>query len=165
MHDKIGLFTGSFDPITNGHVELIERASRLFDILYVGIFYNPAKTGLFKIESREKMVKKALSHLENVSVVVSQDEVAVAVAERLKVTSFVRGLRNGQDLEYEQELAFFNRELARDVDTIFLVPSPQVRYLSSSRVRELIAFGQDISAYVPKSVVKELVNEQEKNEP
>ncbi|GGE35501.1 pantetheine-phosphate adenylyltransferase [Streptococcus himalayensis] len=164
MHDKIGLFTGSFDPITNGHVELIERACRLFDTLYVGLFYNQAKSALFSLEKRERMLRQSLAHLDNVHVLVSQDELAVDVARRLEVTCFVRGLRNGQDLEYEQELAFFNRELAPDVETMFLLPSPFVRHLSSSRVRELLAFGQDVSAYVPMSVVKELEYEQKEEQ-
>ena len=98
MSDKIGLFTGSFDPMTKGHVDLIERASRLFDKLYVGIFYNREKSGFFTIEARERMVKEALQHLDNVEVITSQNELAVTVARRLGTQAFVRGLRNSQDL-------------------------------------------------------------------
>ena len=101
MSDKIGLFTGSFDPMTKGHVDLIERASRLFDKLYVGIFYNREKSGFFTIEARERMVKEALQHLDNVEVITSQNELAVTVARRLGAQAFVRGLRNSQDLDYE----------------------------------------------------------------
>jgi len=108
MSNKIGLFAGSFDPITKGHVDLIERASKLFDSLYVGIFYNLEKKSFFSIEAKEKMVIDALSHLENVNIVTSHDELAVEVARKLGVTTFVRGLRNGQDLEYERNLNFFN---------------------------------------------------------
>ena len=133
MSDKIGLFTGSFDPITNGHVDLIERASRLFDRLYVGIFYNPHKEGFFSID----------------------------VAKRLGVTTLVRGLRNGQDLDYEAGLHFFNKELAPDLETVFLLSQPAYRYISSSAMRELIAFQQDLSAYVPASVIEELEKKDE----
>lgn len=156
MSDKIGLFTGSFDPITKGHVDLIERASRLFDKLYVGIFYNREKSGFFRIEARERMVKEALEHLDNVEVITSQNELAVTVARRLGAKVFVRGLRNSQDLDYEADMTFFNRELAGELETIFLLSKPAYRHISSSRIRELIAFQQDIAAYVPQSVIKEL---------
>ena len=156
MSDKIGLFTGSFDPITKGHVDLIERASRLFDKLYVGIFYNREKYGFFRIEARERMVKEALQHLDNVEVITSQNELAVTVAGRLGAKAFVRGLRNSQDLDYEANMNFFNRELAEELETIFLLSKPAYQHISSSRIRELIAFQQDIAAYVPQSVIKEL---------
>ena len=156
MSDKIGLFTGSFDPITKGHVDLIERASRLFDKLYVGIFYNREKSGFFIIEARERIVKEALQHLDNVEVITSQNELAVIVARRLGAKAFVRGLRNSQDLDYEADMTFFNRELAGELETIFLLSKPAYQHISSSRIRELIAFQQDIAAYVPQSVIKEL---------
>ena len=101
MSDRSGLFTGSFDPITIGHVQLIERASRLFDRVYVGIFYNPEKVGLFSIEQRVRMVEGALAHLENVEIVTSTQELAVTVARNLGVVTLIRGLRNAQDLVYE----------------------------------------------------------------
>ena len=156
MSDKIGLFTGSFDPITKGHVDLIERASKLFNKLYVGIFYNREKSGFFRIEARERMVKEALEHLDNVEVITSQNELAVTVARRLRAKVFVRGLRNSQDLDYEVDMTFFNRELAGELETIFLLSKPAYQHISSSRIRELFAFQQDIADYVPQSVIKEL---------
>lgn len=142
--------------MTKGHVDLIERASRLFDKLYVGIFYNREKSGFFTIESRERMVKEALQHLDNVEVITSQNELAVTVARRLGTQAFVRGLRNSQDLDYEANMNFFNQELAGEMETIFLLSKPVYQHISSSRIRELIAFQQDIAAYVPQSVIKEL---------
>ena len=156
MSDKIGLFTGSFDPITKGHVDLIERASSLFDKLYVGIFYNREKSVFFTIEARERIVKEALEHLDNVEVITSQNELAVTVARRLGAKVFVRGLRNSQDLDYEADMTFFNRELAGELETIFLLSKPAYQHISSSRIRELLAFQQDIADYVPQSVIKEL---------
>ena len=156
MSDKIGLFTGSFDPITKGHVDLIERASKLLNKLYVGIFYNREKSGFFRIEARERMVKEALEHLDNVEVITSQNELAVTVARRLRAKVFVRGLRNSQDLDYEADMTFFNRELAGELETIFLLSKPAYQHISSSRIRELFAFQQDIADYVPQSVIKEL---------
>ena len=102
------------------------------------------------------MVTAALAHLENVKIVTSHDELAVEVARKLGVTTFVRGLRNSQDLDYEGNLNFFNHELAPELDTIFLISKPAYQHLSSSRIRELISFEQDILKYVPESVVKEL---------
>ena len=142
--------------MTKGHVDLIERASRLFDKLYVGIFYNREKSGFFTIEARARMVKEALQHLDNVEVITSQNELAVTVARRLGAKAFVRGLRNSQDLDYEAMLNFFNHDLAWELETLFLLSKPDYQHISSSRIRELIAFQQDIAAYVPQSVIKEL---------
>lgn len=162
MSDKIGLFTGSFDPMTNGHMDLIERASKLFDKLYVGIFYNPHKNGFLSIESRLKTVEKAVAHLENVQVIASHDELVVDVARKLGVHVLVRGLRNVADLQYEASFDFYNHQLAGEIETVYLHSRPEHVYISSSAVRELLKFGQDISKYVPNVVLEELKNE-EKN--
>ena len=162
MSDKIGLFTGSFDPITNGHLELIERASKLFDKLYVGIFYNPHKTGFLSIKSRKKTVEKAVAHLNNIEVLASHDELVVDVARRLGVHVLVRGLRNAGDLQYEASFDYYNHQLAGEVETVYLHSRLEHLYLSSSAVRELIRFNRDISEYVPDAVLEELKNE-EKN--
>ena len=162
MSDKIGLFTGSFDPMTNGHMDLIERASKLFDKLYVGIFYNPHKNGFLSIESRLETVEKAVAHLENVQVIASHDELVVDVARKLGVHVLVRGLRNAADLQYEASFDFYNHQLAGEIETVYLHSRPEHVYISSSAVRELLKFGQDISKYVPNVVLEELKNE-EKN--
>ena len=162
MSDKIGLFTGSFDPMTNGHMDLIERASKLFDKLYVGIFYNPHKNGFLSIESRLKTVEKAVAHLENVQVIASHDELVVDVARKLGVHVLVRGLRNATDLQYEASFDFYNHQLAGEIETVYLHSRPEHVYISSSAVRELLKFEQDISKYVPNVVLEELKNE-EKN--
>lgn len=156
MSDKIGLFTGSFDPITKGHVDLIERASQLFDQLYVGIFFNKEKQGFFAIDRRKVMVEAALAHLENVTILTSTDELAVSVAEKNGVTHLVRGLRNETDLAYEVNMEFFNRGLSEKIDTIYLTTKPEHREISSSRVRELICFEADIAPYVPRVVYEEV---------
>lgn len=155
MSDRIGLFTGSFDPITNGHVDLIERASQLFDVFYVGIFFNPNKAGLLNLNQREKMVKASLSHLPNVQVITSSQQLVVTVAREYGVTHLVRGLRNGADLEYEASFDFYNRELAPELETVYLLAKPQFKFVSSSQVRELLHFQEDISPYVPAPVSKE----------
>ena len=162
MSDKIGLFTGSFDPMTNGHMDLIERASKLFDKLYVGIFYNPHKNGFLSIESRLKTVEKAVGRLKNVQVISSHDELVVDVARKLGVHVLVRGLRNAADLQYEASFDFYNHQLAGEIETVYLHSRPEHVYISSSAVRELLKFEQDISKYVPNVVLEELKNE-EKN--
>ena len=160
MSDKIGLFTGSFDPMTNGHLDLIERASKLFDKLYVGIFYNPHKMGFLPIESRKKTVEKAVGHLKNVEVMASHDELVVDVARKLGVQVLVRGLRNATDLQYEASFDFYNHQLAGEIETIYLHSRLEHIHISSSAVRELLTFGQDISGYVPNTVLEELEDEE-----
>ena len=160
MSDKVGLFTGSFDPMTNGHLDLIERASKLFDKLYVGIFYNPHKMGFLPIESRKKTVEKAVGHLKNVEVMASHDELVVDVARKLGVQVLVRGLRNATDLQYEASFDYYNHQLASELETIYLHSRLEHIHISSSAVRELLKFGQDISRYVPNTVLEELEDEE-----
>lgn len=159
MSDKIGLFTGSFDPVTLGHLDLISRAGKLFDTLYVGLFYNQAKVGYFSLESRLKMLREAVSDLGNVKVISLSDRLTVDCARELGVTHLVRGLRNAADLEYEAGLAFYNNYLAEELETILLLSKHEYRYLSSSSVRELLYFKADISGFVPQSVIKEMEKE------
>lgn len=153
---KIGLFTGSFDPVTLGHVDLIARASQLFDQLYVGIFYNKEKEGLFSIDDRQDMLEEALKELANVKVITANNSLAVAVAAELEVTHLVRGLRNGNDLTYEVNLEFYNKHLNSKIDTVYLMSANQWQEVSSSRIRELIYFKAAISDFVPKSVVEKV---------
>lgn len=160
MSDKIGLFTGSFDPMTNGHLDIIERASRLFDKLYVGIF-NPHKQGFLPLENRKRGLEKALGHLENVEVVASHDKLVVDVAKRLGATFLVRGLRNAADLQYEASFDYYNHQLSSDIETIYLHSRPEHLYISSSGVRELLKFGQDIACHVPESILEEIRNEKD----
>lgn len=162
MSDKIGLFTGSFDPITLGHLDLIERANQLFDHLYVGLFYNPHKVGLFDLETRKRILEAVFAPYEHITVVVSADELVVDVAKKLGVTHLVRGLRNGQDLEYEASLDFYNRALSPNIETVYLLAKPEYKFVSSSQIRELIHFQQDIEKYVPQAVLKELASRENK---
>jgi pantetheine-phosphate adenylyltransferase len=137
-------------------LDLIERASRLFDHLYVGIFFNHEKKGYFTIEQRETMVTEAVAHLPNVRVITAEAELAVEVARRYGVTSLVRGLRNSQDFLYESNMDYFNHQLTPELETIYLCAQPHYQALSSTRIRELLTFQQDVSAYVPESVIKEM---------
>lgn len=162
MSDKVGMFTGSFDPITNGHVDIIERASGLFDTLYVGIFHNPNKTGLFTGQERLDLLQKVFANNEKIHVFLAGQQLVVDLAHQLGASHIVRGLRNGIDLEYEANFDYFNRQMAPDIETIYLMSKPEYRNISSSQIRELIQYQQDISPYVPAVISQELQQHEKK---
>ncbi|MGQ7337926.1 pantetheine-phosphate adenylyltransferase [Streptococcus suis] len=162
MSDKIGMFTGSFDPITNGHFDIIDRASGLFDKLYVGIFFNPNKIGLFTEQERLALLQKVFEENEKIEVFLAGQELVVDVARERRVSHIVRGLRNGIDLEYEANFDYFNRQLAPDLESVYLISKPEYRNISSSQIRELIHYNQDISPYVPLVVSEEIRKNEEK---
>lgn len=162
MSDKIGMFTGSFDPITNGHLDIIKRASGLFDKLYVGIFFNPNKIGLFTGQERLALLQKVFEENEKIEVFLAGQELVVDVARERRVSHIVRGLRNGIDLEYEANFDYFNRQLAPELETVYLMSKPEYRNISSSQIRELIHYQQDISPYVPPVVSEEIKKNEEK---
>lgn len=162
MSDKIGMFTGSFDPITNGHVDIIERASGLFDKLYVGIFFNPNKIGLFTGQERLALLQKVFEGNEKIEAFLAGQELVVDVAHERQVSHIIRGLRNGIDLEYEANFDYFNRQLAPDLESVYLLSKPEYRNISSSQIRELIHYKQDISPYVPLVVSEEIRKNEKK---
>lgn len=153
--EKIGLFTGTFDPLTNGHLDIIERASKLFDILYVGIFKNDSKNPLFTTDERKVMIEKEVASFENVKVIVHEKDLTVNIAKKLGVTSLVRSVRNAQDLAYESEMVFFNRQMT-GVETILLVARPELEYINSTRVKEIFKLGGDVSPYLPTEILREM---------
>ncbi|WEV44965.1 pantetheine-phosphate adenylyltransferase [Streptococcaceae bacterium ESL0687] len=154
---KIGLFTGSFDPLTNGHLDIIKRASCIFDTLYVGIFNNDSKNPFFTTEKRKKMIEQATDSYENVKVIVHAQALTAEIARDLEVTSLVRGIRNSIDLNYECEMAFFNHRLT-GVETIFLPVRADLQYISSSRIKEIFKLGGDVKPYLPDNILKEMEN-------
>ncbi|MGT2799581.1 pantetheine-phosphate adenylyltransferase [Streptococcus marmotae] len=162
MSDKIGLFTGSFDPLTNGHLDVIKRASQLFDVLYVGVFVNPHKEGLLASSERKRLIEEVVADMPTVQVLVAQEKLVVDVAREIGASYLVRGLRNGMDLEYESSFDFYNRELAPQLETIYLLAKPEYKFVSSSQVRELLQFHQDIRPYVPEIISKELQKNEKK---
>ena len=166
MTEKIGLFTGTFDPLTNGHLDVIKRASQHFDQLYVGIFKNDQKNPLFPTDKRVEMLEEALTSLSvthKVKVIKHERDLTVNIAKKLGVTALVRSLRNSQDLEYEKNMFYFNLEMT-GIETLFFLAKPELEPLNSTRMRELHAFGQDVSAWVPENVSRELrkLDEQKK---
>lgn len=152
-NERIGLFTGTFDPVTNGHIDIIERASQLFDKVYIGIFRNETKNPLFTVEERAEMLKISLADLTNVEIITHDNDLTVNIAKTLGVTALIRSIRNNVDLEYEKNMIYFNREMT-GVETIVLVAKPELESINSTRMRELYHFGQDVSQWVPAIVVQ-----------
>jgi len=150
---KIGFYPGSFDPITFGHLDIIDRGAKLFDKLYVAISHNPNKKTMFSADERLALVKDAVKDFPNVEVVKS-DILTVRHCKMLGATHILRGLRAVTDYDYEFQLTNFNRRLDGEIDTVFLMTEGQHSFLSSSSVRELAAFGGDVSPFVPKAVVE-----------
>ncbi|MBI5021942.1 MAG: pantetheine-phosphate adenylyltransferase [Ignavibacteriales bacterium] len=153
---KTAIYPGTFDPITFGHLDVIERASGMFDKVIVMVARNNSKTPLFGVEERMKMIKEAVKKIKNVTVE-SYDGLLVDFARKKKAKAIVRGLRAISDFEYEFQMALMNRKLANEVTTVFLMPHEKYTYLNSSIVREIARMGGDVSGFVPVSVKKALL--------
>ncbi len=151
------IYPGTFDPITNGHTDLISRGARLFDRIIVAIAANPKKTPLFSLEERVELAREALVGMESVEVCGFETLLADYVRQR-GAQVILRGLRAVSDFEYEFQLAGMNRRLAPDVETLFLTPAEQYSYISSSLVREVAGLGGDISEFVHPKVKAALNN-------
>ena len=147
------IYPGSFDPVTYGHIDLIRRALLLFDEVFVVVAENPEKRPLFAVEERVNLMRRAVGVLRGVHVD-SFNGLTVDYAKREKAQSIIRGLRATSDFDYEFQLALTNRELAKEVDTIFLMPSETHFYLSSKLIKEIAERGGDVSSFVPDFVLK-----------
>ncbi len=154
---KIATYPGTFDPITNGHIDIIQRASEIFDEVIVTVAINPGKTPLFTTEERLELIKESLKDHQNIRVD-SFDGLVVDHAHNVGAASIIRGLRAVSDFEYEFQMALMNRKLAKDITTIFLMPNEKYTYLNSSIIRNLAQFGSDVSDFVPKVVQEALKN-------
>jgi len=152
---RTGIYPGSFDPVTNGHLDLIKRALNLFDELIVAIADNPEKEYLFTTKEREKMVKETLKGMEKVEVLVFSGLLA-DLANKTKAVAIIRGLRAVSDFEFEFQMALMNRNLSSETETLFLVPSEKFTYLSSSLIKDIARFDGKIDEFVPEVVGKAL---------
>ncbi|UNL42887.1 pantetheine-phosphate adenylyltransferase [Ligilactobacillus agilis] len=146
------VFPGSFDPLTNGHLDLIKRASGLFEEVIVAIATNTAKQPLFSPQEKMTLVNSAIKDLPNVSAVAIPSDLTVNVARKLGAKAIVRGVRNVQDFEYEQGIAAMNKQLAPDLETILLFARPEYTLLSSSLIKEVARFHGDLAKFVPVEV-------------
>ncbi len=150
---KTAIYPGTFDPLTNGHLDLIERASKLFARLIVLVGENTAKKPLFNVDERIKMIKDSIKHLKNVTVD-SNSELTVEYARKHNVNILVRGVRAFADFEYELQMALMNRKLDENIETVFLMPKNEYSYLNSSLIKGIADFDADIKDFVPPAVIR-----------
>lgn len=158
---RIAVYPGSFDPVTEGHMDIIDRASKIFDLLYVAVIRNPEKAPIFGMEERLAMLEESLSGKKNIKVD-NFDGLLVDYAKKVKATSIIRGLRAVSDFDYEFQMALTNRRLDPDVETVFLMTDYKHSYLSSSLVKEIARLGGAVEGLVPASVGKRLKSLKEK---
>jgi pantetheine-phosphate adenylyltransferase len=156
--NRLAIYPGSFDPPTLGHLDVIERASRLFDHLIVSIGVNSTKQPLLSLEKRSEAIRQSIAHLPNVEVD-SFSGLLIEYAHKKGARSIVRGLRATSDFEYEFQMAMVNRRLSSEVDTVFLMTKWEYSYLSSSIVREVAQLGGDYTEMVPGPVARMLASQ------
>src|SRR6201996_6230505 len=155
MKHVLGIYPGSFDPVTNGHLDLIARGSKIFDHLVVAILRNSAKNPLFTVEERVEMLTEALAGFDNVSVA-TFDGLLVDFVREQHAQAVMRGIRAISDYEYELQMALMNRRLAPELETIFLMPDAKYSFVSSRLVKEVFELGGSIDGLVPRFVIERL---------
>jgi pantetheine-phosphate adenylyltransferase len=153
---KIAIYPGSFDPLTNGHIDIIERALDIFDEVIVAILHNPSKRSLFTLEERTEMIKESFNGQDNLSVD-SFDGLLVDYAKMKNAVAVIRGMRAISDFENEFQMALMNRKLNKEVQSVFLMTGLRWIFTSSSIIKEAAQFGGDISDMVPKPVYKKMM--------
>jgi pantetheine-phosphate adenylyltransferase len=153
--NKKAIYSGTFDPITNGHMDIINKALNLFDEIIIAIANSSAKKPMFSIDQRFKLVKLATKHLNKVKVK-KFDNLLVDFAKKQNITNIVRGLRAVSDFEYELQMGYANSSLDKNINTLYFMPNLENAFISSSIVRELIKFNGDFSHLVPNIILKEL---------
>jgi len=151
---RIGLYSGTFDPITLGHVNVLERAARLFDVLYLAVATAHHKTTLFSLDERMALARASLPTQQ--IHIIPFDGLVVDCCREVGAQTIVRGVRNGSDMDYESQMAQMNRKLDAHIDTLFMLPDPSVQCISSTLVREISRLGGDISHLVPAPVASAL---------
>ena len=153
---RVAIYPGSFDPITNGHLDIITRGSKIFDKLIVGVLVNIDKVGLFSIEERVELIKRVTSHLDNVEVV-SFNGLLVELAKKNNAKVILKGLRAVSDFEYEFQMALMNSQLDADVETLFMTTAATNSFLSSSSVKQVAKFGGEIKGLVPDGIIDDVI--------
>ncbi len=154
---RIAVYPGSFDPITNGHLNIIERASKLFDRLIVCVMINHEKHPLFTLQEREEQIRRVTTHLHNVTVD-SHHGLLAEYAKEHGCCTIIKGLRAGSDFEKEFQMAMINRKLNPELDSMFLTAEHQFMYLSSSAVKEMAYYGADLWDFLPSEIMDEFIN-------
>ena len=154
----IAIYPGSFDPLTNGHIDVLESALKIFDKVIIAVAYNPNKQSFLPIEARTNLIKESVKQYKNVDVEAFAG-LTVDFAKKHSVNVLVRGLRTSFDFEYEMQLSQTNNLLNNNIQTVFFITKPEYSFISSSAVREILLNGGDISKFVPKSVENYLKSE------
>ena len=162
MKERIAVCPGSFDPITIGHLDIIKRASCMFDKLIIVVMKNINKTGSFSENERKELILKCVSDIENVEVDI-YDGLLADYAKQVNACAIIKGLRAMSDFEYEFQMALTNKKLNPDIETLFLTTSAENMYLSSSMVKQIASMGGDVSDFVPKIIHDDIVKRLAKN--
>ncbi len=152
---RTAIYPGTFDPITNGHLDIIDRAAKIFDRVTVAVTTNPGKKPLFDVQERVQMIREVTANFSTIEIE-SFSGLLVDYVSRQGATAIVRGLRAVSDFEFEFQMALVNRKIAEHIETVFLMPNEKYTYLNSTIVKEVAAFGGDISMFVPPEVVARL---------
>ena len=153
---RVAIYPGSFDPITNGHLDIITRGAKVFDKLIVGVLVNIDKVGLFSVKERVELIKRVTQHLPNVEVV-SFNGLLVDLAKEYEAKVILKGLRAVTDFEYEFQMALMNSQLDNEVETLFMTTSAANSFLSSSSVKQVAKFGGKINGLVPDEIVEDVI--------
>ena len=153
---RIAIYPGTFDPVTNGHIDIIQRAVKLFDKLVVAVALNPRKNPMFPIEKRVDFILQGLKGVKNVEVLPFSN-LLIEFAQSKKASVIIKGLRAVSDFEYELQMGLMNRNLDDQMETLFMIPSQEFSFLSSNFVKEIARHGGDVHKLVPRSVAKNLI--------
>lgn len=154
---KIAIYPGSFDPITKGHLDILNRAAGIFDKVIIAVAKNSEKHGFLSVEERVKLIKESVKHINNVEVDAFEG-LTIEYAKKCGAEVLIRGLRAVSDFEYEMQLSQTNSALASDIQTVFLITKPEYNFISSSTIKEILLNGGDISQFVPEPVFEYLKN-------
>ena len=153
---RVAVYPGTFDPVTNGHIDIIQRAIKLFDKLVVAVALNPRKNPMFPIEKRVDFILQGLNGVKNVEVLPFSN-LLIEFAQSKKASVIIKGLRAVSDFEYELQMGLMNRNLDEKMETLFMIPSQEFSFLSSNFVKEIARHGGDVHKLVPRSVAKNLI--------
>ncbi len=152
---RIAVYPGTFDPVTNGHIDLVERSLRIFDEVIIAVAANPKKIPLFSLRERIALFNKATTKYRNVTIE-GFDGLLVDYVRKKKAVGIIRGLRAVSDFEYEMQMALMNRRLDSDIETVFMMPNEEYSFITSTIVKEAASYGGDVSSLVPNVVVEKL---------
>ena len=153
---RIAIYPGTFDPVTHGHIDIIRRALGIFDKLIISVALSPAKNPLFSVDQRVSFIQKGIKNLKNVEIL-PFDNLLTDFARKNNASVIIKGLRAVSDFEYELQMGLMNRNLDESIETLFMIPSQEYAFLSSSFVKEIAKHGGDIKNLVPKFVAKQLL--------